>query len=544
MLLLAAPALTQDLPGLALPGMQNATPTAVAQSFGSDVLTPRAAAATSVDASALLGLADPPQRHALSLDQVLQLAGEGAAELRIAAERIVQQEANLRRAWAALLPNVNLGGAWQLVCSGGSSDVSCADRATALVDPDQLQQQADLLAALSEVFTTAADASSDAEQAAQLRAQAAQLAEGAASAQQQAQGAKPVVVQPANVFSSTLTMSLPLFNGRALSLLWNAQDAVSLADLARDQVRNALLYTATRAFHVAVAAQKLVAIAEHQRESADKHRVATAARVAAQMQPPLSLRRAELEVLRAKQQLHTARSSYDIAIATLGLMLGREEAFDVVVPTTTSLAHDEADFASELSQEALAARPDVAAQRRALDIARRGELDASMMFLPSVNLVASARATSFTQGFVRDPITGTLAITATLPLYDGGLRYAALKESSSRIREELIRSRQLEDRVRAQILGNGREIVVKRDALALSEESVAVARSARAQAQAMFAAGVGTALDVSDTALALFLAENDLARAQLDLQLARTGFAYVTGASAKAPGPGLTHPRP
>jgi len=64
-----------------------------------------------------------------------------------------------------------------------------------------------------------------------------------------------------------------------------------------------------------------------------------------------------------------------------------------------------------------------------------------MQFAPSVNLVASAHATSFTSGFVQDPITGTLAITASIPLYDGGARYAALKDSASKIREETIRSR-------------------------------------------------------------------------------------------------------
>lgn len=507
-----------------------AAPIASVPSFGSEAsLAPRAAPAVSVDAAGLVGLHEPAKRELLTLDDVLARVGSDAADLRIAAERVIQQEANLRRAWAALLPNVNLNGAWQLACSGGGADVvSCADRTTALVDPDQLEQQADLLAALGQVFTTAADASTDPQQAAELRSQAAQLEEGAASARQQALDAKPVVVSPANVFSSTLTMSLPLFNGRALPLLWNARDAVDVAGLARDQVRNALLYSTTRAYHGAVAAKKLVAIAERQLESATRHKGATAARVDARTQPPLALRRAELEELRVKQQLQNARASYDIAIASLGLVLGRDEAFDVVAPAASG--GTPAGTLDALAERALAGRPDIAAQKRALDIARRGELDAWMMFMPSLNLIASARATSFTQGFVRDPITGTLAVTATVPLYDGGLRYAALKDSGSRVREETIRSRQLEDRVRAQVRGNGRDVVVKQDALALSEQSAAVAHTAHEQAQAMFDAGVGTALDVSDTALALFLAENDLARAELDLQLARIGFAYVTGA--------------
>lgn len=528
----ALPVRAQEIPGVSLPGVPNASAQAQ-QSFGNDAaVTPRAAVGVSVDAAGLVGLPDDGTREALSLADVLRIADAEAADLRIAAERVVQSEANLRRAWAGVLPQVNLNGSWQLACTGGGADVlSCADRTTNLVDPDQLEQQANLLEGLAQVFNTAADASNDPEQAADLRAQAAEMQAGADSARDQAKDVEPVVVQPANVFSSTLTIAVPLFNGRAFPLLLNAYEAVDVAGHARDQVKNALLYSTTRAYHGAVAAKKLVGIAERQLESAARHKAATAARVEAQTQPPLSLRRAELEELRAKQQLANARNSYEVSIATLGLVLGREEAFDVVEPSAVAMVSvPGANDLSTLLEQALSARPDVQAQRKALEIARRGELDAWMMFAPSVNLVAAARATSFTQGFVRDPVTGTLSITATLPLYDGGLRYAALKDSASRVREESIRARQLEDRVRAQVRGNARDVAVKQDALALSKESAAVARTAHEQAQAMFDAGVGTALDVSDTALALFVAENDLARAELDLQLARIGFTYVTGA--------------
>jgi outer membrane protein len=532
-LIVVCPALAQEIPGVSLPGVPSAPP----QSFGSDPSsTPRASAA-SVDAAGLVGLKDPSARETLTLADVLRLADASAADLRIAAERVVQQEANLRRAWAAVLPNLSLNGSWQLACTGGggggSDVVSCADRSTQLVDPEALQQQADLLDSLAQVFTAAADASSDAEQEGALRSQAAQLNASADSARQQAQNAKPVVVQPASVFSSSLTMSVPLFNGRAFPLLWNAQDAVDVAGLARDHVKSTLLYSTTRAYHGAVAAKKLVTIAVRQLESATKHKAATAARVEAQTQPPLSLRRAELEELRVKQHLHNARASYQVAIASLGLVLGRDEAFDVVEPAAVA-ARSTAPI-DELSDRAIAMRPDVAAQRRAVDIARRGELDAWMMFVPAVNLITSARATSFTQGFVRDPLTGTVAITATVPLYDGGLRYAAMKDSTSRVREETIRARQLEDRVRAQVRGNARDVVVKENALALSQEGAKVARTAHEQAGAMFDAGVGTALDVSDTSLALFVAQNELARAELDVQLARIGFAYVTGAPVDQP---------
>lgn len=536
-LLAGGAARAQQIPGVSLPGIPNATVDGGerGQSFGADATAQTAPrTGTSSEAGGLVGLKEPAVRPTLTLDEVLAAATRDAADIRIAAERVVQQEANARRAWATVLPTVTLGGAYTLTCTGGGDDVvSCADRTTQLANPEQIEQQATVLESIANVLTIAAGSVTDPEDQQQLLDDAGKLNAQAADARAQGKDLEPVVVQPSSVFSGQLSVAMPIFNGRAFPLLWNAHDAVKVADRAREQLKSALLYSATRAYHGAVAAQRLVAIADKQLDAAVRHKEATRARVDAQTQPALSLRRAELEALRARQQLQSARSSYDIAVASLGLLIGREEAFDVADPGEVK-GVPSGDLET-LAQAALDNRPDVAAQRLALDIARRSEMDAWMMFLPSLNLVGSARATSFTQGFVRDPITGTLSLTASVPLYDGGVRYGALKESGSRIREESIRTRQLEDRVRAQVRGNARDVEVKAAALEIAREAVAVARTAWEQAEAMFETGVGTSLDVTDTALALFLAENELTRAELDLKLARVGLAYVVGAPLSAP---------
>jgi outer membrane protein TolC len=521
----------QQIPGVTLPGIPSPQSTFDGernQGFGADPGAVQQGRAAPADAGGLLGLREPTARQVLTLDQVLAVAERDAADIRIAAERVVQQQANLRRAWATVLPTASLSGGYTLTCTGGGKDVvSCADRTTQLASPEQIDQQATLFESIANLLIIAAGATPNPQEQQTLLDDAAQLNEQARLTRERARSQEPIVVQPSSVFSGQLSLTVPLFNARSVPLIINAYDAVEVAGRARDQMKNALLYSATRAYHGAVAARRLVEIAERQLDSTVRHKEATRARVEAQTQPQLSLRRAELEELRARQQLHNARSSYDIAVASVGLLIGREEAFDVEDPGESSSTPP--GDPEELAQAALAARPDVTAQRMALEIARRGELDAWMMFVPSLNLVANARASSFTQGFVRDPIIGSLSLTASVPLYDGGLRYAALKDSGSRIREESIRTRQLEDRVRAQVRGNARDIEVKAAALLLARETVAVAQTAYEQAEAMFQAGVGTSLDVTDTALALFLAENELTRAELDLKLARVGLLYVVG---------------
>ncbi len=515
---------------LALLGL--AGPTRGQESVGAASAAPARAStgAGAADASGLLGLAEPAGgRPVLSLPDVLDLARNNAADVRIAAERVVQSEANLRRAWAAVLPTVTLQGSYTLTCAGGGQDLlTCADRTAVFADPKQLESQASLFEGIANLLTIAAGAESDPGQKQQLLDDAANLNQGAQDTRAAEQTAKPVVVQPASVFAGSLTVALPLFNGRAFPLLNNAYDSVDLSARAREQIIDALLYSTTRAYYAAVAARKLVDIAERRVDGAAKHTAATQARVEAATQPPLSLKRAQLDELRAKAELESARSGYDVAVAGLGLVVGRTEAFDVVEPSAAIALPQ--GTPEELADKALGSRADVAAERLTLQIAERGELDAWMMFAPSVNLVASAHATSFTSGFVTDPINGTVGITASVPLYDGGVRYAALKDAGSKIREENIRLRTLEDRVRAQVRGNARDVPVKERALAIAHDAVDVATAAHEQAQAAFDAGVGTSLDVSDTALALFVADNDLARAELDLELAKVGLAYAVGA--------------
>ncbi|MCC7072431.1 MAG: TolC family protein [Deltaproteobacteria bacterium] len=522
----ATPAWSQDFP---VEGTSDVGAGASPQGFGASTSVGSGSALRAgADAVGLVELAEPAARAPLTLLQVLDAVVRDAADAQSAVERVIQQEAALRRAWSALLPTLTAGASYSLTCLGGGElGVSCADRTASFIDPDAAERQAQLFEGLASAIEIGAQVEPDPADQQELLDQAAELRASASQIRADAADAKPVVVQAANVLTGSLTLAVPIFNGRAFPLLQNAVAAVDVAKGSGDQVRAALRYSATRAYYAAVTAKKLVALAEQRVASAARHQQATAARVESATQAPLALRRAELDHLRARRELAQARAGHDGAVAALGLVLGRREAFDVVEPGAQPPLP--AGNADALIERALAARADVAAQRLAVEIAGRGEVDAWMMFLPSVNLVAAARGTSFTTGFVGDPVIGTVSVSAQLPLYDGGVRYAALKDSASRVREAKIALRALEDRVHAQVRGNLRDVREREAALQLSREAAQVAALAHQQAQATFDAGLGTALDVSDTALAEFLADLELARAELDLALAREGLRYVVG---------------
>lgn len=544
-LLLSGSVVAQDIPGVGTGGgalgggaMTGASEGAASSGAGSPSSQGSLGGGLSTSSSLpsaspeqMFGLAPSDSPFVLTLEEALQKASERSFDLRIAREKLVQQEAQVRKAWSFLLPQVSIGGTYTFNCTFGRQDAfaDCNDQTLQFVSEDQLDQQALLFNSLGEIMAQVAELEQDPGKQEELRRQSQGLFDTADEFERQKGEIEPIVVQPAHVFGASLQATMPIFNGRALPLLQNAYSSVDAVELATGQMRNALLLAVTRAYYTAATAKKMLSIAEQQRDSASKHKEAVQSRVELEALPPLSLRRAQLDVIRAEQAVRSAEAGYRAALSGVGQMTGITQYFDVVEPPPAPVV-DTNVTPEELIAQAYSGRPDLRAQKVALEVAERSRLDAWMMFLPSVNLVGQARATSNVSGFIASPVQGALMITATLPLYDGGARYASLRESSSKIREELLKVRQIEERIQGQVRGNLDQLVLRRQALDLSREAVTVARETKGQAEALFEVGAATALDVSDANLGLFVAEAEVARAELDLEQAHLGLAYVIGA--------------
>jgi outer membrane protein TolC len=491
-----------------------------------------ASAATPLEAGSLLGLRPAVgTAPVLTLQEAIAAALDGAPDARIATERVLQSEASRRRAWALLLPSLSVGANYTHTCTGGERGIDCGDRTASFADADSIQQQALLFQTLADVMGVAADAATTPEDEANFRARQVELT--AAADDIKNTDLTPVVVQPASQLAGQLTMTVPLLNPRAYPALQNAIDGVSAAVLARDQARQALVFSVVRAYYAAVTADGVMKASERQVELARAQRDAVAARVVAATQPALAEKRASLELLRAQQTLAQTRVAVDNALGVLGTLIGRTESFQLAppppLPSSSAGSSISPEATETLVEQALQTRLEVKTQRTMVTIAERSVLDAWAQFLPTIGVTATARATSFTTGFVRDPVTGVLALSATLPLYDGGARYASLEDGHSRVREETIRLRQLEDRVAAQVRGSAREIAVREEAARLATTTLVIAKEAQAQAQALFDAGVGTALDVTETNVAVFGAETDVLRTELELAMAQVGLRFVVG---------------
>lgn len=462
------------------------------------------------------GLRPTANPQAITLEQAFTLAAQNSYDLRIANARIDEAAARVRQAWAILLPHVTLGGGYTY---------SFPESTFSLGDPEQFRQQAllfnsiaDLTAAQAAQIPDPVQQRAALERAEELRAAADDL---------EASKVTEVQIQPTHAFDGQLQIQIPLFNGRALPLLQNAYSGVDVTRMFTEQARAEIIYGVARAYYQTAAAQRIVGIAEKQVESAKAHRELAAQRVEAGLLTPLAVQRADLDLARAEQQLKTAVGGGRLAKAALGSIIGAVDDFTVVEPPTVPAL--ELGATDGLIERAFAARPDLKAQRESLVIADRMKTEAWMRFLPSIALVGTGRATSNTEGLVSNPFTGSVAVQAQIPIFDGGQTLGVLDETDAKLRQEQLRVRQVEEQIEREVRGAVDDLALKRDAVVTAERVAELARAQKANVDALFSEGVATPLDVADANLGAFSADVEAARARFDLETARLALAFTLG---------------
>ena len=88
--------------------------------------------------------------------------------------------------------------------------------------------------------------------------------------------------------------------------------------------------------------------------------------------------------------------------------------------------------------------------------------------------------------------------TLNLPLYDGGTRYANLRESKSKIREARYKRAALRATIEGQLVRLRKEVASAEAGVISARKAVKLARVTEGDMEASFAAGAVTQLDVLD----------------------------------------------
>jgi outer membrane protein TolC len=331
-----------------------------------------------------------------------------------------------------------------------------------------------------------------------------------------APGGPVIESPPPNVWAAGGSFVWPILSPRGIYAQKTAALNADAAQLSFNDHRRQIAIDAVDAMLSTLAAGRVAEQVRIGLRTALERRALAAARLQYGQGTALDMDRADQDVAAARAQLITGDEALRQAREAFGLTLGL--AKDLGVPDAFDLEAFESAVAKtcRLNRD-IERRPDVAAARVRVEVADRIVGDVKLQFVPSLN---AASALGYQSEVNLGPkTTWNVQGVLNVPLYDGGLRYAALRDAhaaAEQARQELSLARlnALVSAARADRLVSVYEAA--RD-VAKTQRDLAYRVDQRTREG--YARGFGTSLDLVTSAQAL--RQNEINLVLQDFQVGR-----------------------
>jgi outer membrane protein len=417
----------------------------------------------------------------LSLEQARELARTNSPTLQLARERLVQAEILIDKAWVTVKPQINATGTYTHTEPSASLAFPDFDSMLNAISFDPVVCQGQPVCfdqSLIEYSRT------------------------------------DIVKQDS--FGFTASLYQPLFQARAYTTIQMAKTGYNLAQISTQNLEDYLLHTVDVAYYGALTAQKFLTAASKAVELRREHLKIAQAKFEVGDQPKITVLRAQIDLNQSEQDVKTAENSLALAKEAIALLVGCPPDFALVEPEASRRPPDSLETLLERAQ---AQRRDLDVARLNLELAERDKQDAWFRFLPSLALTGLFRA-SDTKGFTGEYYTWNIGLALTIPLYDGGLRYAELEEAESEIRQAQIELEERRRTIRSEIRQLWLSMESAEANLAKARQSLELAQEQAQLSKVSFEAGAITSLEVLDANHIVFLSEVSVAQLELQLQVA------------------------
>jgi outer membrane protein TolC len=320
--------------------------------------------------------------------------------------------------------------------------------------------------------------------------------------------AVPVVAPPANAFTVSGTATWNVVSPRGLYGVGTANRAIDAARLTFQDQRRRIAASTVDAILATLAAERVAELNRVGLRTALERLALTRARLQFGQGTELDVDRALQDVATSRSAIITGDESLLRAREALGLALGSR--VPIAPPQSTDLASFEAAVARTCRlNDDVERRPDVLAARERVDLAERAVHDAELMFAPWVGVSSTVQYSN--QPVLSPNTIWSLTAALNVPLYDGGVRYGALKDSKAALEQAhqaLVAARL--DAIVSSARAHRAVGVVERTRDVVREQRDLAARI-DARTRDGYARGLGTSLDLVVSAQALRQADIDLA---------------------------------
>jgi outer membrane protein TolC len=337
----------------------------------------------------------------------------------------------------------------------------------------------------------------------------------------------PRVVGPYNTVDARATVSHKVLDLGALRRYQASKAGVGAAKQENEVARNDAAAEVARFYLAAVRAQAMLDTARANVTLAEKLLQLAVSQKQAGTGTGIEVTRAEVQLANDRQALFVAQAGLTKArlelLRTIGL--GMDAPFALADPLTYSPAVTRSfNEAMALAQEAL---PSLRAQKERERSASLNYSAAGMDRLPTVTAFADYGATGLKVSETQ--ATRTAGISLNIPIFDGGARQARRAESLSLLRQEQLRTadlqREVELRIRVALDAvNSAEAQVQ-----AAEVGLTLSLQELEQAQRRYTAGVTSSVEVTDAQTRLQRARENQIAALFNHALARVDLGAATG---------------
>lgn len=324
-------------------------------------------------------------------------------------------------------------------------------------------------------------------------------------------GGTPTVIQSANAFGATGTVQASILDAPAIPLLLRAQRLEQAQAYEGRVLIQDLLFDTAEVYYGVLSAEELQSAAERRVTVATAALEVAKRRLAAGLTGRQEVTRSELALSTARLALQDAR----LLVGTSRLALGALLSVRADMPIT---APDDAGAPAPVPEGLV--RPDVLARRAALSAAEVSQIEPWLRLLPSLGAQASFRTTN-EPGLAGEREDWSISATATWVLYDGGLRYAALRARHAEAAELRLELSALERAAAREREEADLRAQAARAAVEEAELATRIARENAAEVDRLFSAGLATALERADATAQAYEAEAALARQRFALRVGR-----------------------
>ena len=423
----------------------------------------------------------------MTLEELLQRAESagGNQNLVILREQIVQANDNVTRAWSTILPNVNAAATYTR--NSHAASIAFPNFEAGLQPSGRTTPSgADILVPV-QMFD--------------------------------------VTITQLNQWSAAATASMPLLIMPAYYGIAAAKEGVTAAEQSTTFNRNEIVLGIAQAYYGAVASRRLIEVSYSQVQvQKEQERVAKAQFEAGQV-PKVNWLRASVARISAEQDLVRAQNSFVSTKLALQQLTGVQEPFDVVAPSPVVAPEGAVE---ELVQVGLENRQDLASSRTAVQIAKRVVQSSYWQFAPVIAAQGTYAWANIT-GFTGSKTNWNVMITATLNIFDGGFRYANIRDARSQERQAVAQNISLARTVKQDVETSLLNLESAQANLVKAEEQSRLANENATLVRAQYDAGVATYLDVVDALNALFASQVSAVTNELNVQVASLQLSRAIG---------------